>query len=87
MVIETKEEIAARIAKKEPAVIRNPIKIINSSYIRMFCHNQDIKVSEEAIKEIANMNRKLLQNIIDDTKEMGYKVVLRRHVERHAIVD
>ena len=86
MTLETKEEIAKRyFTDKKEFKLRNPKKIINGAYIRDVCHANDVKVSEEALKELADMNRRILQAIIEDTKEMGYKVVLRRHVERHVI--
>ena len=81
--IETKEEILARLAAKKEYIDRDPTKIINATYFRDICHSKGVKLSEEAIKEFSNMNRRLLNDVIEDTKEMGYKVVLRRHVERH----
>jgi len=82
--LETAEEIAARYAaKKEEDLkpMRNPLKIINATYFRDLCHARGVKISEEAIKEFADMNRRVLFAIIDDTKEIGNKVILRRHVE------
>jgi len=83
--IETKEEIAARYAKHKEFKTRDPLKIINATYFRDICHASGLKISEDAIKEFADMNRRLLQIVIDDTKEMGFKVVLRRHAEKHVI--
>lgn len=85
MTIETKEEILARIEKQKNMKELDPLKIINATHFRDVCHSKDVKLSEEAIKEFANMNRRILNSVIEDTKEMGYKVVLRRHVERHVI--
>ena len=83
--LETKEEILARINARKEFKPRDPLKIINAAYFRDICHARGVKLSEEAIKEFADMNRRILQTVIEDTKEMGYKVVLRRHVERHVI--
>ena len=82
----TKEEI-----KKEQDAIRNGTdnsklreisKIINSTFFRDTCHGRGVKISEEALKEFANMNYRILLQAIADTKEIGGKVILRRYVER-----
>jgi predicted adenine nucleotide alpha hydrolase (AANH) superfamily ATPase len=85
MTIETKEEIKARLEARKKFTSRKPIKIINSTYIREYCHAKGVKISEEGLKELANMNRRILNSIIEDTKELGFKVVLRRHIERRVI--
>jgi len=85
MTIETKEEILARINNQKEFKARDPNKIINAAYFRDICHANGVKLSEEAIKEFADMNRRILHTVIEDTKEMGFKVVLRRHVERHVM--
>lgn len=81
----TREEIAADYEAKKKFKVRDPSKIINAAYFRDVCHANGVKLSEEGLKEFANMNRRILQTVINDTKEMGFKVVLRRHVERHVI--
>jgi len=83
MTIETEEEIRARLDAAKKFKSRDPMKIINATYFRDVCHANNLRISEEALIELANMNRRLLDTIIEDTKEMGYKVVLRRYAEKH----
>ena len=83
MVIETKEELLKSLEIKRKFKSRDIKKLINSTFLKDICHTKGVKISEEAIKELVNMNLRLLNDIIRDTKEMGYKVVLRRHVENH----
>ena len=85
--MKTNEEIKARHdairnGEEEEIEIFNTLKIINSTCFREICHKNEVKISEEALKEFANMNRKILMQAITDTKEMGAKIILRRYVEK-----
>ena len=86
MKTKTKEEIKkeqdAIRNGTEDTIVRNISKIINSTFFREICHGRGVKISEEALKEFANMNYRLILQAIEDTKEIGGKVVLRRYVER-----
>lgn len=57
-------------------------KILNRSKIRRICHDNDLKISAEAMKELAKQTEATLAQVIKDTKEMGAKTILRRYVER-----
>ena len=58
------------------------IKILNSSFIRQMCHSRDVKVSEEAIQEMASRIFDVWIEVIEETKREDRKTVLRRYVER-----
>jgi len=82
--METEDEIKARheaIRNGNEAKPKLAVKIINSTRFREICHQNDVKISEEALKEFARMNQEALMHVIDITKEMEGKVILRRYVE------
>ncbi len=56
-------------------------KIINTTFIRDMCHARDMKMSEEALRVISQDFYQRMQSLINDSKEHGAKVILRRYAE------
>ena len=62
--------------------MRSITKIVNNTFIREMCHGRDVKISQDAIDEIAKQVYQIVNQVIKDTQEMEKKVILRRFVER-----
>ena len=57
-------------------------RVLNTSFIRDMCHERNMKISKDAIREIAVNTCNQINHVMYNAKEMGAVVVLRRHVER-----
>ena len=56
-------------------------KIINHSFMRDMCHERDMKISEDALIEIAKNTWSIVIRCIEDTKDVKGKLILKRQVE------
>ena len=61
---------------------KNISKILNHAFVREMCHERHMKISKEAINEIALQSFNIVIRAIEDTKEVGGKLILKRHVEQ-----
>lgn len=62
--------------------MRELSKLVNSSFVRSICHSRDVKISEDAIKQIARGIFDMLNEVIEEIQKDELVVIQRRHIER-----